>query len=208
LKNYDEEAPPETVTERLDTRTLDGMNIIAISGSLRAASINSAFCRAAARLARPPLRVAAHSGPADLPLFNPDLEPAPPSPVLSFRAAVAGANALIVASPEYAHGISGVMKNALDWLVSFEGAVGKPVALVNTSPRAHHADDALREVLQTMSMSIVAGASVSLPLLGACTTEEAMLASPEVRQAINGLLAALAFYLAGDVPSGPNFPLG
>ena len=45
------------------------------------------------------------------------------------------ADALLIASPEYAHGVSGVMKNALDWLVGDEAFVGKPVALVNTSPR-------------------------------------------------------------------------
>lgn len=183
------------------------MNILAISGSLRAASINSAFCRAAARLAPAPLRISVFSSPGALPLFNPDLEPHPPGSVQDFRAAVARANALLIASPEYAHGISGVMKNSLDWLVSFEGAVNKPVALINTSPRARHAYESLREVLQTMSASIVEEASVVLPLLGSCITEEAMLATPEVRQAIQTMLAALAAHLAGTSSSGPNFPL-
>ena len=184
------------------------MKILAISGSLRAASINSAFCRAAARLAPASMRVSVFAGLGDLPLFNPDLEPSPPPAVQDFRSAVREASALVVASPEYAHGISGVMKNALDWLVSFEGTVYKPVALINTSPRARYAYEALREVLQTMSADIVAEASVTLPLLGSCTTEEAMLSSPEVCQAIRGALGALADHLQGSGAPGANFPLG
>ncbi len=183
------------------------MKILAISGSLRAASINSAFCRAAARLAPVPMQVTVFTGLGDLPLFNPDLDSSPPPIVDRFRADVGEANALIVASPEYAHGISGAMKNALDWLVSFEGTVAKPIALINTSPRAHHAHDALHEVLQTMSANIVAQASVALPLLGLCTTEEAMLTSPEVSRAIRSSLEALAAFLAGADAQGPIFPL-
>jgi chromate reductase len=167
------------------------MRVLAISGSLRAASINSAFCRAAARLAPPDIRVDVYSGMAVLPLFNPDLEPTPPDEVVRLREAVAGAGALLIASPEYAHGITGAMKNALDWLVSFEGAVGKRVALVNTSPRSHHARDSLAEILQTMSMVPVDGASISVPLLGYCRTEDEMLRSPEVRRAIEQIFAAL-----------------
>ena len=184
------------------------MRIIALSGSLRQASINSAFCRAAARLAPPQLTVTVYAGLAGLPLFNPDLEGNPPAPVLDFRAAVGAADALIIASPEYAHGISGPMKNALDWLVSFEGTVNKLIALINTSPRARHAYAATLEVLQTMSTRVVAEASVTLPLLGACTTEEAMLATPQVRQAIEASLQALAAFLADGSRPGASFPLG
>jgi NAD(P)H-dependent FMN reductase len=183
------------------------MNVLAISGSLRHASINSGFCRAAARLAPPPLQVSVFQGIGLLPLFNPDLEASPPAVVQHLRSAVGRADALIIASPEYAHGISGPLKNALDWLVSHEGTVHKPIALVNVSPRAHHADDALREVLRTMSTRLIAQASVSIPLLGACVTEEAMVATPEVRQAIEASLSALAAYLAGQEGAGAHFPL-
>ncbi|NML44177.1 NAD(P)H-dependent oxidoreductase [Ramlibacter sp. G-1-2-2] len=183
------------------------MHILAISGSLREASINSALCRAAARLAPPALRVSVYGGLGGLPLFNPDLEAVAPPAVQAFRAAVGEADALLIASPEYAHGISGPMKNALDWLVGFEGTVGKPIALFNTSPRAHHAYESLREVLQTMSTGIVAGASPAIPLLGACITERAMLESPEVSRAIRSALEALAVHVAGSGASGPVFPL-
>lgn len=172
------------------------MNVLALSGSLRAQSINSAFCRAAAQLATAPIRVTVFDGLGRLPLFNPDLEKRPPQPVRRFRSAVNDADALLVASPEYAHGISGVMKNALDWLVSHEGTVFKPIALVNTSPRAQQAYEALREVLQTMSTRIIPEASIAIPLLGHCVTEAAMLDNHAVRMAIQSLLAALATGIA------------
>lgn len=183
------------------------MNVLAISGSLRKASINSAFCRAAARLAPSGVRVDVFSGLGNLPLFNPDRETVPPEVVQSFRESVGKADALLIASPEYAHGVSGAMKNALDWLVSFEGTIGKPVALVNTSPRAHHAYESLREVLATMSTVVVTGASLSIPLLGGATTEEAMLGSVEVQAVTQRLFEALAVHLSGNVASGPNFQL-
>jgi NAD(P)H-dependent FMN reductase len=171
--------------------------VLALSGSLRAASINSAFCRAAARLAPPPLQISVFEGLGALPLFNPDLEADPPTAVRRLREAVGSTDALLIATPEYAHGISGVMKNALDWLVSFEGAVDLPVMLVNTSPRARHGDQALREVLRTMSMPLVEGASIALPLLGTHLTEAAMLAAPEVRAAVAAAFAALSAQLDG-----------
>ena len=74
-----------------------------------------------------------------LPLFNPDLDDMHIAEVKLLRDAVQQADGLMIASPEYAHGISGVMKNALDWLVSDENFPGKPVLLLNTSPRASHA---------------------------------------------------------------------
>jgi NAD(P)H-dependent FMN reductase len=183
------------------------MNVLAIPGSLRAASINAAFCRAAARLAPPGLTVAVFSDLGALPLFNPDLEIDPPRAVVDFRARVGEADALLIASPEYAHAISGVMKNALDWLVSYEGFVAKPVAIVNTSPRARHANESLLEVVTTMSATLVHEASISLPLLGGCVTEEAMVAAPAVAAQIRDALIALATFLRSGAPAGPNFPM-
>lgn len=184
-----------------------GVEILAIAGSLRAASINAALCRAAVRLAPPGTRVTVFAGLGDLPLFNPDLEARVPLAVQALREAVGRSHALLIASPEYAHGISGPMKNALDWLVSFEGTVGKPVALFNASPRAHHADEALREVLLTMSARVVPGASPTLPLLGGCTTEDAMLGDPAVARAIQAALNQLAAQVVGDPVADPAFPL-
>jgi chromate reductase, NAD(P)H dehydrogenase (quinone) len=167
------------------------MKILALCGSLRAASINAALLRTAARVAPPGMEVAWCAAVADLPLFNPDREAQPPEAVARLHADVAGADALLIASPEYAHGVTGVIKNALDWLVSQEAFVNKPVAVLNASPRAHHADDALRETLRTMSARIVEPACRSFPLLGAHLAESEMATHPMVAPALTDALKAL-----------------
>ena len=69
-------------------------------------------------------------GAGELPLFNPDLELLLPSAVVALHARILAADALLIASPEYAHGVTGTVKNILDWLVSFEPFVYKPVAVL------------------------------------------------------------------------------
>ena len=142
-------------------------------------------------MAPPGIEVTLTSVVGELPLFNPDLELCLPSSVTQFRAEVAAADALLIASPEYAHGVTGTIKNAFDWLVSFEAFVNKPVAVLNASPRAHHADSALRETLKTMSAVIVEGASVSIPLLGENITEARMTELPSIVHTIRDSFAAL-----------------
>jgi len=184
------------------------MKFLAISGSLRAASINSSLLRVAAHLAPDGLAIDLFAGLGRLPLFNPDLEAQLPAAVLELHGAVAAADALMIASPEYAHGVSGSMKNALDWLVSFEPFVGKHVAVINTSPRARHADAALRETLRTMSAVIVEEASISLPLLGANLGAAALAGDPRIATAIRAALRALRDAVeAARPPEEPTFPV-
>src|SRR5271157_2299737 len=149
------------------------MRLLAISGSLRRASTNMAALEALARLAPEGVKVLVYRELADLPPFNPDddVEDRPkPEPVESLRSLVGASDALIIAAPEYAHGIPGVLKNALDWLVASETFAGKPVALVNTSPRAFHAQASLREILSTMAARVMPEAFAALPLTGKTVT--------------------------------------
>jgi len=180
------------------------MKILALSGSLRAVSINSALLRATARLAPPEMSVSVFTGLGELPLFNPDCEVCPPAIVTNFRSEVAEADALLIASPEYAHGVTGTIKNALDWLVGFEAFSYKVVAVFNASPRAHHADDALRETLKTMSAVIVEPASISIPLPGATLDEEGMITTTAVATSIREALVALHTALVQHRASLPN----
>jgi NAD(P)H-dependent FMN reductase len=185
---------------------LSGMRVLGISGSLRAASINSALLRVASRLAPPEVTISLFRGVGELPLFNPDLEAQLPPTVRELYDAVAASDALLIASPEYAHGVTGAIKNTLDWLVSFEPFVGMHVAVLNASPRARHADAALRETLKTMSAVVVEAASITIPLLGANLTEEAMAQDPLVSSAIRRSLRALHEAAdPGQSNQGPTF---
>lgn len=167
------------------------MNILAISGSLRAGSLNSMLLRATARLAPPDIRVDLYRELDTLPLFNPDLEALDPPPVARLRARIIAADAVLFASPEYAHGVSGVLKNALDWMVGNESFIGKPVGLFNASPRATIAQAALQETLATMAARIVPGACVTLPILGSGLEEQGIATHPDIRERIVAALAHL-----------------
>ncbi|HEU4642092.1 MAG TPA: NADPH-dependent FMN reductase [Gemmatimonadaceae bacterium] len=169
------------------------MRILAISGSLRAASSNSAVVRAATVLAPEHVDVIVYDGLGTLPHFNPDLdvEPLPPA-VAELRAQVGDADALLISSPEYAHGVPGSLKNALDWLVSGSEIVHKPVAVINASTRAAHAHASLTETLRTMSTRVVEDASVTLPLSPTQRDEAAIRADPRLAASLRSALSALA----------------
>lgn len=171
---------------------MTNITILAICGSLRAASLNRAALGAAVQLAPAGVSVCFYEGIGALPLFNPDHDDAGGAQVDDWRARIDAADALLIGSPEYAHGVTGVMKNALDWAVSMKTFPGKPVALLNTSPRASHAQDALREILQTMSARIVPHASISLPLQGSgLDTAAAVLARADLAASLGAALEAL-----------------
>jgi NAD(P)H-dependent FMN reductase len=167
------------------------MKILAISGSLRAASTNSALLRAAARLAPAGIAVELYGELGALPLFNPDIEALDPPAVARLRARLVAADAVVIASPEYAHGVTGAIKNALDWMVGNESFVDKPVALFSAAPRAVHAQAALRETLSVMSARLIDAASIAVPLLGSRLDEDAIVAHPVIAAALQAALRAL-----------------
>ncbi|KIO37170.1 NADPH-dependent FMN reductase [Shewanella sp. cp20] len=141
------------------------MKILAISGSLRKDSYNMALLKAVKASSPCGVEIRIFNGLADIPPFNPDIEPSNDPNVMALKTLVAQSDGLFISSPEYAHGVSGVLKNALDWLVSGEEFVCMPVAIFNTSPRAFHALESLHEIIRTMSGKIVEEACITLPLL-------------------------------------------
>ena len=113
------------------------LEVVGFAGSLRRASYNRALLQAAAELAAPRLHVVVHDL-TPIPLYNADLEVAGvPSPVMELRTAVRQADALLIATPEYNHGVHGVLKNTIDWLSRppRESALnGKIAAIMGASP--------------------------------------------------------------------------
>jgi len=177
--------------------TAPARRVLCLCGSLRRVSANRAALEAAQRLAPPAIELELYGGLGALPLFNPDddIEPLPP-PVLALREAVGRADALLIACPEYAHGVPGPFKNLLDWLVGSLEFPGKPVLLLNTAARgSYHAQEVLAEILVTMSAQLLASQPVLVALPGAGCSAERVLASTErcaeLRAALDVLVEAL-----------------
>jgi chromate reductase, NAD(P)H dehydrogenase (quinone) len=142
-------------------------NVVALSGSLRAGSSNAALLRAAIACAPAALAIRFdEQAIATLPHFNPDLDiDPPPAAVGAFRAQLAAAEGVIVCSPEYAHGVPGALKDALDWIVSSGELMEKPILLLNASPAGGtYAQASLAETLTVMSAAVLP-ASLTAPFL-------------------------------------------
>jgi NAD(P)H-dependent FMN reductase len=169
------------------------IRILAISGSLRAKSSNTTLVRAAANIASSKdMLMTVYDALGELPHFNPDLEGAEPSSVIQFREALQNCHGVLISSPEYAHGVPGVLKNALDWIVGSGELVDKPVALLNASPRSTYAQASLRETVTVMSGRLIEEASVTVPLLGKNMNETDIVSDQEMSNIIRVSLDAFA----------------
>lgn len=115
-----------------------------------------------------------------------------PDSVAEFRKRVNRADAVVICTPEYAHGLPGAFKNALDWLVSDPAFAGKRVAILHIARGSTWAIDSLREILRTMSAVIVEPACISLPLGTNAISAEQILARPELRALLVASVEALA----------------
>ena len=114
-----------------------------------------------------------------------------PEKVKEFRALLAAADGVLISSPEYAHGIPGSLKNALDWLVSDVEFVGKPVVLINSSASdAEHAMAQLTEVLKTMSARILFCASLRGAVVRRALEDQQNISDSEVIETLRAGLNA------------------
>ncbi len=174
------------------------MKLLSISGSLRGASTNTALLTTLSQGAPPQVDICHYPALAQLPIFNPDDEgPPAPEPVRQLVEAVIGARGIIISSPEYAHGVPGGLKNALDWLVSHPQLPHKPVMLLSATHRGAHAQAALREILTTMSLTLVDDAAYSLSLIGKTPEQcRAILKQSDVQADLQSALVRFCDFIA------------
>ena len=175
------------------------MNFLSISGSLRANSTNTSILKAAAELAPPAVTVSLYDGLDDLPHFSPERDVStPPASVLHLRTLLREADAVLICTPEYIHGMPGVLKNMLDWIASSGEFVGKPVSVISAGPsdmggsRAHallhHTMDVLMAQLPLEASLIVPFVRQRLDAAGQVTDP---VLTAELRSVMNTLVQAV-----------------
>ena len=167
------------------------MNILAISGSTRERSTNTALLLALKDLAPSGVELSVFQNLNALPIFSPDDEGKnTPIEVEDFMGMVSSADGIIISSPEYIHAIPGGLKNALDWMVSRFEIIGKPIALVHASHRGDDMLDSLRLVLSTVSDNFFENIFLRIPLVGMSPEEiSALLSNPEYGSQMLSFLA-------------------
>jgi NAD(P)H-dependent FMN reductase len=150
---------------------------------LQAQSSNTALVHLASALGN----VDVFDGLADLPYFNPDLDvDPPPAPVAELRRRLQAADGLLIASPEYAHEMPGVLKNALDWLVSSGELYGKRVVVLCAAPSAErggYVREALARTLEAQGAHVVVSDTVAV--------RRGEVSSDSVRAAVERALTAI-----------------
>ncbi|WP_373235570.1 NADPH-dependent FMN reductase [Cohaesibacter celericrescens] len=167
------------------------MNLLAISGSARSTSTNTALLQTVSKIAPNNIQISVFDGIGHLPVFSPDLENITlPHGVQQFVDAIAAADGLLIASPEYVRSIPGGLKNAIDWLVSGEHIVDKPIALLHASHRGGDMLAQLRLVLSTVSQSFATDLFLRFPLMNKTPQQvEDFFSSAEHRQQVQTYLA-------------------
>lgn len=143
------------------------MKILALSGSAREASTNTALLRAISEIAPQSIEVRVFHHLNLLPIFSPDDEgDKTPIIVQDFIELVASSDGIIISSPEYVRAIPGGLKSAIDWMVSRIEIIDKPIVLVHASSRGDDMLDSLRRVLSTVSSNFFQDLFFRISLIG------------------------------------------
>jgi NAD(P)H-dependent FMN reductase len=165
--------------------------LAALCGSLRKGSLNAALIDAVERLdVFEVVRVS-----TILPPFTPDLADDAPAEVLAFRQALRAADAILISTPEYAMGIPGVLKNAIDWTVGSCEFAHKPTALVTCTASGEIAHPAMIEVLRVLEAGLTDATTLLMPHNRAKLRPDGTFIDAEaecqVRDAVEALAAAI-----------------
>jgi NAD(P)H-dependent FMN reductase len=172
------------------------VRLLALSGSLRAQSLNALVLRAAARLAPAGMTFTFWERLDDLPHFSPERDEEPlPGAVVELRGLLAEADALLICTPEYIHAMPAVLKNLLEWVVSSGACVGKPAAAWSVSPALQggaRAQASLAHTLEVMSARVVPAAALCLTLASGGLDADGALRDPAQAARLRAALAALA----------------
>jgi len=163
--------------------------ILAISGSLRGNSSNASVINTAAAYADNKARFVIYNGLGSLPPFDDGKEP--PASVSEFRKILREVDGIFICQPEYAFGVSGVLKNAIDWTVSSGEFVYKPTALVTAATGGDKAHAAMLLTFTALSASIADECKLLLPFIRSRMDERGNICDAATISAIHAVVDAL-----------------
>lgn len=171
-------------------------NILGISGSLRSGSSNHAVLQYMGTMAPAGVNYSIYNGLADIPHFDPGLDnDDPPATVTGFREVLAKADGVVICTPEYAYGVPGTLKNALDWTVSSGSLSEKPLAVITASTGGENAHAALLLILHALNAKVADDSALLISFIRSKMDTEGNITDEPTRNAIgeafNQLLKAM-----------------
>lgn len=168
-------------------------NVLAICGSTRAASSNLNVIHAIARLAHDRFSVQLYSGLEQLPQFNPDRDTEEaPAEVANLRSQLRAADGVLICTPEYAIGVPGALKNAIDWTVSSMEFSKKPVALVTASLSGEKAHRSLLGTLLIIESRMTQDSQLLISAVRTKVGGDATITDEATREGVDRLIMSLA----------------
>jgi chromate reductase, NAD(P)H dehydrogenase (quinone) len=170
----------------------DKLKILAISGSTRKASSNLHLVKAIAKLTSEFFALTILEGLAEIPHFNPDWDNEnAPQQVKDFRRAIREADAILICTPEYAIGVPGTLKNAIDWTVSSMDFSKKPVALITASTSGGRAHESLLGTLLILESRMTVETQLLIPFVQTKVSSEDTITDNETLDKVKKLTQSL-----------------
>lgn len=171
---------------------MNKIKILAISGSLSKKSSNAQVLQYIAGMIDDDTEFILSDSIRELPHFNPELDTDPlPVTVQQFRKQLKEANAVLICTPEYAFGVPGALKNALDWTVSSGEFVNKPLALITASLSGEKAQAALLQTFTALSANITAERTLLLSFIRSKLDESGNFKNKADEEAVKKVVASL-----------------
>lgn len=177
--------------------------ILAIPGTVKENSTHKSFIRVMADLSKDSLDIELYDGLGGLPPFNPDIDDAnAPGSVAAFRNKLKSADGIIICTPEYAHGVPGVLKNAIDWTVGSGEFYQKPTLLVTASTDGRFGHQAMLEILRVIAAKGIDELQLLVPFIKSKINSGGIITDQITLQALKEVLAKYLVVL-NEVPFNP-----
>ena len=168
-------------------------NVIALSGSIREKSTQKNLIAAMETLARDLFTISLFDSLSDVPHFNPDLDTEhPPEPVSLFRRRLKEADGILICTPEYAMGVPGTLKNAVDWTVSSCEFSLKPTALNTASSLGEKGHTSLMETLKIIQADVRDETQLVIPFIKTKVSHDGTITDAKTLADVKKLLGAFA----------------